>query len=132
MKRTGILIAGAAAAAVATTAPAVAGPPVAGDAPATTTAVRIVRLQDFEIRPATVRIARGATVEWRFLDAPAPHDVTSRGSRRFRSSPAMQKGRYRVRFRKSGTYRYLCTIHPNMRGKVVVGRSAVRRPRLAG
>ena len=77
-------------------------------------------MQDFEIKPSTVRIARGDTVRWRFLDDVAPHNVTSRGSTRFRSSPTKQSGTYSVRFRKAGTYRYVCTIHSNMRGKVVV------------
>jgi plastocyanin len=26
-----------------------------------------------------------------------------------------------VRFRRPGTYRYVCTIHPHMRGRVIVG-----------
>jgi plastocyanin len=120
MKRTGILIAGAAVAALATS-PAKAGAPARADAPATAAAVKVVKLRAFEVRPSTVRIARGATVEWRFLDRPSPHNVTSRGAKRFRSSPSKQSGTYRVRFAKSGTYRYLCTIHPDMRGKVVVG-----------
>lgn len=120
MKRTGTLVAAAAVAAVVVTSAGSAGAPANANAPATTAAVKVVKLQDFEVRPATVRIRRGGTVEWRFLDRPSPHNVTSRGSKRFRSSPSQQTGSYRVRFRRSGTYRYLCTIHPNMRGKVVV------------
>lgn len=119
MKRTAILIAGTAVAALATT-PASAGRPAAGEPQAIASAVKVVKLQDFQVRPATVRIRRGRTVEWRFLDRPAPHNVTSRGRQRFRSSPSKRSGTYRVRFRKSGTYRYICTIHPNMRGRVVV------------
>jgi plastocyanin len=33
----------------------------------------------------------------------------------------MLTGTYTVRFRRPGTYRYVCTIHPNMRGRVIVG-----------
>lgn len=120
MKRIAILVAGIAVAAVGTTAGS-AGAFHVGAAPAAASGVKVVKLQDFEIRPATVRIRRGGTVEWRFLDRPGPHNVTSRGERRFRSSASKQTGTHRVRFRRSGTYRYLCTIHPNMRGKVVVG-----------
>jgi plastocyanin len=46
--------------------------------PAGAGSVRVVKLQDFDIRPATVRIARGDTVEWRFLDRDALDDVTSK------------------------------------------------------
>ena len=120
MKRTGTLIAGAAVAALAAS-PASAGAPATTDAPATAAAVKVVKLKGFEIRPATVRIGRGGTVEWRFLDRPSPHNVTSRGTKRFRSSPSKQTGTYRVKFRRAGAYRYVCTIHPNMRGRVVVG-----------
>ena len=83
-------------------------------------ATRVVRLVDIDIKPAVVTVRRGTTVEWRFLDAPAAHNVTSRGRTRFRSSATKQQGTHRVRFRRRGTYRYVCTLHPNMRGRVVV------------
>ena len=121
MQRTGTLLVAAVSAAVATS-PASAGPPPAADpAGASAAAVRVVRLEGFKVRPDTIRVRRGATVEWRFLDDPAPHNVTSRGKQRFRSSPSQRSGTHRVRFRRSGTYRYVCTIHFNMRGRVVVG-----------
>ena len=88
--------------------------------PAQAGSTRTVRLQDFEIKPVAVSISRGDSVRWRFLDDVASHNVTSRGSRRFRSSPTKESGTYTVRFRKAGTYRYACTIHSNMRGRVVV------------
>ncbi len=107
MKRAGVIIAGAALA-LTVIAPAQAG------------SLRVVKLQDIDIKPDTVRVKRGTTVEWRFLDPSASHNVMSRGRKRFRSSPTKLSGTYRVRFRRRGTYRYVCTIHPNMRGKVVV------------
>ncbi len=88
--------------------------------PAGAGSVRSVKLQDIHISPSTVRISRGDIVKWRFLDARAPHSVTSRGRPRFRSSTTKLTGTHRVRFRRSGTYRYVCTIHPSMLGKVVV------------
>jgi len=84
-------------------------------------ATRTVTIRDLDFKPATVRINKGDTVRWRFRDGTTPHNVTSRGSRRFRSSSSRQSGTYSVRFTKAGTYRYVCTIHPNMRGKIVVG-----------
>jgi plastocyanin len=48
------------------------------------------------------------------------HNVTSRGKRRFASSPSMARGTYAVRFTRPGTYRYVCTIHFGMNGTVVV------------
>ncbi len=96
---------------------AIGGP---SDGAATTSRTHVVRLVDIEIKPAVLRVRRGATVEWRFLDRVAAHDVTSRGRPRFRSSATKLEGTHRVRFRRAGTYRYICTVHPNMRGRVVV------------
>jgi plastocyanin len=40
---------------------------------------------------------------------------------RFRSSPTKTTGTYSVRFTRTGTYRYECTIHPaSMRGTIIV------------
>jgi plastocyanin len=44
--------------------------------------------------------------------------VTARG---FRSSPTKSRGSYVVRFTKAGTYRYRCTLHAQMTGRVIVG-----------
>ena len=79
-----------------------------------------VTIRDIEFTPATVHIHRGDRVRWIWRDGVTPHDVTSRGRRRFRSSQTKASGSPRVRFRRRGTYRYVCTIHPGMSGKVVV------------
>ena len=83
---------------------------------------KVVAIKDIDFKPSTVRITRGSTVEWRFLDAAsgAPHNVRSRGRLRFRGSATKTTGTHRVRFRRTGTYRYVCTVHPGMDGKVVV------------
>lgn len=79
-----------------------------------------VKIENIDFHPGTVTIRRGGSVEWRFLDDPTEHNVTSRGSDRFKSSGTRLKGTYSVRFPRAGTYRYVCTIHFNMKGKVVV------------
>ncbi len=83
-------------------------------------ATRTVRVKDIDFHPHVITIQRGTTVRWSFLDAATPHTVTSRGTQRFRSSPTKTKGAYTVRFTRPGTYRYACTIHFNMQGKVIV------------
>jgi plastocyanin len=67
-----------------------------------------------------VTIRRGGRVTWRFVDDEVSHNVTSVGTPRFRSSATKLTGTYTVRFRRAGIYRYVCTIHANMRGKVIV------------
>ena len=79
-----------------------------------------VLVRDIEFRPARVVVRRGGTVRWRFDDGRVVHNVRSRGTKRFRSSPDLREGTYSARFRRAGTYRYVCTFHFNMKGTVVV------------
>jgi plastocyanin len=92
----------------------------AAAAPAGSATTKRVVLKDIEFTPATVSIRRGDSVRWVWRDPSVSHDVTSRGRLRFRSSATKLTGTHTVRFRRKGTYRYVCTIHPNMLGKVVV------------
>lgn len=114
MRRTAVIVAASAVASLVASAPASAAPH------AHAAAVKVVKVQNFDFGPDPVRIGRGGTVEWRFLDRPSPHNVSSRGPLRFRSSSSKQTGTHSVRFRRAGIYRYICTIHPNMRARVVV------------
>jgi len=90
--------------------------------PATATAPSTAKvvLKDIAFRKASVTIRRGGSVTWTWADGRVSHDVTSRGAKRFKSSTTKQTGTYRVRFNRTGTYRYVCTIHPGMAGRVVV------------
>lgn len=78
-----------------------------------------VRVDDFAFSPATVRVRKGGTVTWRFRDI-ARHDVTPRGERRFTRIRARRTGSVTRRFRRTGTYRYVCKLHPGMTGRVIV------------
>lgn len=84
------------------------------------TATRTVHVVDIDFSPRRLVVSRGTTVRWSFEDEATPHNVTSRGAKHFRSSPTQQNGTYSVRFTKPGTYTYVCTIHLNMKGRVVV------------
>jgi plastocyanin len=81
-----------------------------------------VRIKNIDFSPKTLTVKKGTTVTWKFLDGDTntPHNVASRGTPRFRSSATKQTGTHKVTFRKRGTYRYVCTIHPNMKGRIVV------------
>ena len=83
-------------------------------------AVRVVKVEDIDFTPQTLAIRKGATVRWDFLDEGVSHNVISRGRRRFAGSPVKSRGSHRVAFRRSGIYRYVCTLHPGMDGRVVV------------
>lgn len=89
-------------------------------APAGAARTRTVAIEQVDFAPGTVRISRGDSVRWIWRDAPTPHNVRSRGSARFTGSGTKTTGRHTVRFTRAGTYRYVCTVHIGMDGRIVV------------
>jgi plastocyanin len=79
---------------------------------------KTVVVDNFRYSPSTVSVKRGDTVTWRFRRDAAPHNV--RGSGGIRSRSRITTGTYRKRFRRRGTFRYICSLHPNMKGTVRV------------
>jgi len=79
-------------------------------------AVRVA-IKNFKYRPPTLRIRRGTKVVFVNRDR-ASHTATRRGS--FDTGNIRRGRAATVRFRRSGVYRYVCTIHPFMRGKIIV------------
>jgi plastocyanin len=79
-----------------------------------------VEVGDYFFKKRSITIDRLDRVRWAWVGRDL-HDVTvTRGPRKFHSS-TKRRGSYTKRFRKRGTYRYICTVHPiDMRGKVVV------------
>lgn len=76
-----------------------------------------VGVHDNHFHPATARIRRGGTVTWRW-QGHHPHDVRFRRGRS--ASPVRTTGSWRRRFRLTGRYAYVCTLHEGMTGEVVV------------
>lgn len=81
---------------------------------------RSVVLKNLRFSPSTVSIGRGQTVTWRWADRGTPHNVVSSSGSRFHSSSTKTSGTYTVRFTRTGSYSYVCTVHPGMRGRIVV------------
>lgn len=67
--------------------------------------------------PYTVKV--GSTVTWVNKDG-GTHTVTSSGSNLFDSGDMPAGGTYKYTFTQPGTYQYYCTIHPWMKGTIVV------------
>lgn len=101
----------AASASIASLTPALAAAPPRAHAAATTT----VTLKDISFKKSTVKIAKGASVKWVWRDGDAPHNVTFAT----KHSKTQKSGSYTLRFAQAGTFKYHCTIHPGMDGKVV-------------
>ena len=82
---------------------------------------RTVLIQDFRFKPAHITIKRGTKVRWINKDS-TKHTATSINPRRFDSGRLGKGQRYTHTFKSAGKKRYLCKIHPHMRGSVVVKR----------
>ena len=76
-----------------------------------------VTIREFSFSPSTMQIKAGTTVTWTNRDEDA-HTVAISGSPV--SRPLQTGETYTHTFAQPGTYSYLCTIHPTMRGTVVV------------
>ena len=81
-----------------------------------------VQVHDDHFHPAKVTLRRGGKVTWRWTGHHV-HDLRFRRSRRLPGITAVAArtgGQTSRRFRRRGTYRYLCTLHAGMRGAVIV------------
>jgi plastocyanin len=82
-----------------------------------------VTIQNFAFSPSTLTIKPGTTVTWTNKDN-TDHTATSQsGPESFDSKNIAQDKSYSFKFTKEGTYQYICTIHPYMKGTIVVSSS---------
>jgi hypothetical protein len=77
-----------------------------------------VNIDGFAFAPATLTVKAGATVTWTNKDED-PHTVVA-GDGSFRSQALGSGGTYSYTFPAAGKFDYICSIHPFMRGTVVV------------
>ena len=68
--------------------------------------------------PSEITVAPGTTVTWVNKEA-MPHTVVH-VNKGFRSKTLVKDAQYSFTFTAAGDYDYLCSIHPNMKGKVIV------------
>jgi len=79
-----------------------------------------VEIKGFAFDPPTVKVAPGTRVVWLNSD-PVSHRIVSDSSDELNSDPMDQGRTYGHTFDKAGTYAYHCSIHPSMKGTVIVG-----------
>jgi plastocyanin len=76
---------------------------------------KTVKVADDVFRARTVTINKGNTVTWKWV-GDHPHNVKFKTFK----SKVQVNGTFRHRFTRRGTFRYVCTIHTDMKGKVIV------------
>ena len=78
-----------------------------------------ITISGFAFNPSTLTVAKGASVVW-INGESAKHTVVSDTGNEI-NSDALSKGQaYSHTFNTAGTYNYHCSIHPSMKGKVIV------------
>jgi plastocyanin len=80
-------------------------------------AAHTVVIDGTRFEPASLSVRRGDVVVWVNRD-PFPHTATAAGA--FDSGSIAAGKSWRFAARASGTFEYLCTFHPNMKGTLVV------------
>jgi plastocyanin len=78
--------------------------------------VTTVDAKDLKFLPPAIEVPPGTEVTWRFVDGSLPHNVKGDGF----ESKTEAEGSFSHRFEQPGTFRYRCTLHAGMDGRVVV------------
>lgn len=98
------------------TAPVIPAP----QTPPNTRPSKVVRMQGLSLKPATIHVRVGQTIEWVNRDN-VPHNVTSADGVQIQSGNFGPGGKYEFTAKQAATISYYCTIHPTtMQGKIVI------------
>ena len=89
--------------------------------PASTGEGNTIAIKNFAFDPSTLTVKAGMVVTWVNQDG-APHTIVSdTGSPAAFSSDSLSTGTsYTFTFTRPGTYTYHCSIHPSMKGTIMV------------
>ena len=80
--------------------------------------VHTVTIDGFEFPPPTVTISKGDVVVWHNKD-PVPHTATAKDAG-LDSAEIGANGSFRFTAARAGRFEYVCTLHPTMKGVLVV------------
>jgi len=96
-------------------------PPATAAPTTSTTGGNTVVIKNFAFDPSSLTVKSGTVVTWTNQDG-APHTIVSdTGSPVAFSSDSLSSGAsYSFMFTQPGTYTYHCSIHPSMKGTIMV------------
>jgi plastocyanin len=86
--------------------------------PAPAAAGAEVKIDNFSFTPATITVAVGTQVTWTNRDD-IPHTIVTE-DKTVKSKVLDTDEKFSATFDKPGTYSYFCSIHPKMKGTIVV------------
>jgi plastocyanin len=85
--------------------------------PSTGNATTTVELKNLTFDPDTTEVEAGQSVAWNWGEGTIIHDVAFDDGA---TSPKQASGTWERAFLDAGSYDYVCTLHPQMTGKVIV------------
>lgn len=91
-------------------------PPVAEEKMETAATTHNVEIKGFAFNPPVINIKKGDSITWTNQDG-VGHTATGDG---FDTGILMKGESKTIAFNEVGEFRYICTPHPNMRGKIIV------------
>lgn len=77
-----------------------------------------VIIQNFAFNPDTLTVPVGTTVTWTNKDSAVHNVISDTGA--FESENLNPENSYSFTFAQAGDYPYTCTIHPSMKGTIIV------------
>jgi plastocyanin len=86
--------------------------------------VTSVEMRGNRFHPPVIRVKPGQTVTWSFNDGGTTHNVKGKGW----GSGNQASGTFQHTFTAPGSYRYACTLHAGMHGRVDVAAGARATP----
>jgi amicyanin len=78
-----------------------------------------VTVENFSFLPQTLTVPVGTSVTWINRDD-VPHTVVSTDKKTFVSPALDTDEKFSYTFTAAGTYDYYCSVHPHMKGKIIV------------
>ncbi len=77
-----------------------------------------VTIQNLTFTPSPIMVPVGTTVTWINQDSTTHRVISDTGA--FESKNLNHGESYSFKFTRSGTYKYHCSIHPNIKGTIIV------------
>jgi amicyanin len=81
--------------------------------------VNEVKIDNFNFSPQTLTVAVGTKVTWTNRDD-VPHTVVSIDKKTIVSPALDTDEKFAYTFTAPGTYDYYCSVHPHMKGRIIV------------
>ena len=93
---------------------------VAAVGPAQAGSSKTVAVKNNAFSPTTVKIRKGDKVVWKWTQGGVPHNVTPANGNPGSKTSSKKGFTFTKTFSKAGTFKYVCTIHSNMKSTVKV------------